>query len=66
LLMSFLNSTKSSCPSYSSSVSSSSELDVEESSSLAKEVSIMSKLDSMVWETGQSDFHRLKDFASSF
>jgi hypothetical protein len=65
--MSFLNSTKSSYSSYSSSISSSlSELDVEQSSSSAKEVSIMPKLDSPVWEIGQFGFPRLADFVSSF
>jgi hypothetical protein len=65
--MSFLNSTKSSYSSYSSSVSSSSsELDMEQSSSSAKEVSILPKLDSLVWETEQSGFPRLADFASLF
>jgi hypothetical protein len=67
LLMSFLNSTKSSYSSYSSSVSSSSsELNVEQLYSSAKDVSILPKLYGLVWETGQSDFSRLTDFASSF
>jgi hypothetical protein len=43
-----------------------SELDVEQSSSSAKEVSVLLKSDSPVWETGQSNFPRLADFASSF
>jgi hypothetical protein len=65
--MSFLNTTKSSCLSYSSYVSSSSsELDVEQSSSSAKEVSILPKPDSPVWETGQSSFPKLADFAFPF
>jgi hypothetical protein len=69
LLMSFLNSTKSSCSSYSSSVSSSSltsEFDVEQSSSSDKTFSVLPKLDPPVWEIGQSSFPRLADFASSF
>jgi hypothetical protein len=52
LLMSFLNSTKSSCSSYSSYVSSTSELDVEQSSSSDKAFSVLPKPDPPVWETG--------------
>jgi hypothetical protein len=68
--MSFLNSTKNSSSSYLLSVSSlsssMSELDVEQSSFLAKEVFVLSKPDTLVSETGSSDFPRLADLSSSF
>jgi hypothetical protein len=61
--MGFLNSTKSSCSSYSSSVSSSSmlELDVDQSSSSAKIFSVLSKPDTPVQKTGPSNFLRLQN-----
>jgi hypothetical protein len=66
LLMSFWNPNKSSSWSYSSSVSSSSsELDVEQSSTSAKIISVLSKPDPLVWETGPSNFSRLVDFTYS-
>jgi hypothetical protein len=65
--MSLLNFTRSSCSSYLLSVLSlSSELDVEQSSSSAKDVSILPKQDSPVYKIEQSGFPRLADFASSF
>jgi hypothetical protein len=52
--MSFLNSIKSSCSLYSSFVSSSSsKLDVEQSSSSAEEVSILPKPDSLIFPDWQ-------------
>jgi hypothetical protein len=45
-----------------SSSSSSSKLDMEESSSSAKVTSVLQKLDTPVWKTGQSDFSRLTDY----
>jgi hypothetical protein len=67
--MSFLNSNKSPWSSYLSSVSSSSssmsELDVEQSSSSTKEVHVLPKSDTLVWEIGPSGFPRLTDFTSS-
>jgi hypothetical protein len=64
LLMRFWNSDKSSSWSYSSSVSSSplsSELDVEQSSSSAKVIFVLPKLNTSVWKTGQFYFYRLAD-----
>jgi hypothetical protein len=64
--MSFLNSTKSSCSSYSSYVSSStSELDVEQSSSSAKTFSVLPKSDTSVWQIGHSDFLGTETIESS-
>jgi hypothetical protein len=42
------------------------ELDVEQSSSSDKTFSVPPKLNTTIWETGQSSFLRLVDFASSF
>jgi hypothetical protein len=67
--MSFLSSTKSSCSSYSSFVSSSSstsKLDVEQSSSSDKIFCVLPKLNPLVWEIEQSSFPRLAYLASSF
>jgi hypothetical protein len=49
-----------------SSSSSTSELDVEQSSSSDMTFSVLPKTDPLVWEIGPSDFFRLAEFSSSF
>jgi hypothetical protein len=48
------------------SLESTSELDVEQSSSSDKSFSVLSKLEPPIWKTGPFDFPKVAEFSSSF